>query len=113
LTRPIHLGEFRPIAAIEALGEVGASKAACQDQDRQFTRGPTIEGWSSLTYRRRQPPMQKRIEVAHKFEIGDAVVVPWGIDEVRGSVAEVYGPAHDRRVVVVLTPELRAHRSVD
>jgi hypothetical protein len=50
--------------------------------------------------------MQRRIEVAHKFEIGDAVVVPWGIDEVRGSVAEVYGPAHDRRVVVALTPEL-------
>jgi hypothetical protein len=50
--------------------------------------------------------MQGRIEVAHKFEIGDAVVIPWGIDEVRGRVAELYGPAHDRRIVVALTPEL-------
>jgi hypothetical protein len=50
--------------------------------------------------------MVRRIEMAHKFEIGDLVVIPWGLDEVRGNVAEVYGPAHDRRVVVALTPEL-------
>ncbi len=50
--------------------------------------------------------MVRRIAVAHRFEIGDAVVIPWGLDEVRGIVAEVYGPTHDRRVVVGLTPDL-------
>jgi hypothetical protein len=44
--------------------------------------------------------------MADKFRIGDLVLIPWGLDEVRGIVAEVYGPALDRRVVVALTPEL-------
>lgn len=44
--------------------------------------------------------------MAHSLNVGDAVVIPWGIAEVRGTVAEVYGPANDRRVVVALTPEM-------
>lgn len=44
--------------------------------------------------------------MAHSLKVGDAVVIPWGIAEVRGTVAEVYGPANDRRVVVALTPEM-------
>ncbi len=44
--------------------------------------------------------------MAHTLKVGDAVVIPWGLDEVRGTVAEVYGPVHDRRVVVALTPEM-------
>lgn len=50
--------------------------------------------------------MVRRIDVAHTLKVGDAVVIPWGIAEVRGTVAEVYGPANDRRVVVALTPEM-------
>lgn len=37
---------------------------------------------------------------------GDLVVIPWGIDEVRGTVAELYGEGPAARVVVRLTPEL-------
>lgn len=44
--------------------------------------------------------------MAHTLRVGDAVVIPWGIDEVRGVVAEVYGPGNDRRVVITLTPEM-------
>ncbi len=47
--------------------------------------------------------------MAHNFELGATVVIPWGIDEVRGTVAEVYGPEHDRRVVVALSPELSSY----
>lgn len=37
---------------------------------------------------------------------GDRIKIPWGVDEVEGTVDEVYGPVHLRRVVVRLTPEL-------
>jgi hypothetical protein len=37
---------------------------------------------------------------------GDEVVIPWGVTEVQGAVAEVYGPVGQRKVVVNLTPEL-------
>ena len=37
---------------------------------------------------------------------GDSVVIAWGLDEVRGTVAEVYGTGRRRHVVVALTPEL-------
>lgn len=47
--------------------------------------------------------------MAHDFELGATVVIPWGIDEVRGTVAEVYGPENDRRLVVALTPELSSY----
>lgn len=43
--------------------------------------------------------------MAHILEVGDVVVIPWGIAEIRGTVAEVYGPVSDRQVVVALTPE--------
>ena len=44
--------------------------------------------------------------MAGTLHIGDNVVIPWGVDEVRGTVAEVYGTGPARRVVVALTPEL-------
>lgn len=37
---------------------------------------------------------------------GDEVSIPWGLDEVRGRVREVYGSPLRRHVVVELTPEL-------
>ena len=36
---------------------------------------------------------------------GDEVLIPWGLDEVRGRVHEVYGTPPRRQVVVELTPE--------
>jgi len=36
----------------------------------------------------------------------DEVMIRWGFTEVRGRVAEVYGPQALRRVVVALEPEL-------
>ncbi len=42
-------------------------------------------------------------------KLGDRVVIPWGIGEVSGTVAEVYGRVGDRRVVVALTPELSGY----
>ncbi|MGH9165351.1 MAG: hypothetical protein ACRDZW_07570 [Acidimicrobiales bacterium] len=47
--------------------------------------------------------------MAQNFELGATVVIPWGIDEVRGTVAEIYGPEYDRRVVVMLSPELSSY----
>lgn len=44
-----------------------------------------------------------------KLEIGDTVVIPWGVDEVRGTVAEVYGSPPRVHVVVALTPELSSY----
>ncbi len=44
--------------------------------------------------------------MAKSFKPGDAVVVDWGLDHVRGTVAEIYGVGRARRVVVELTPEL-------
>lgn len=41
-----------------------------------------------------------------KLSYGDEVVVPWGVDEVHGTVREAYGPAARRRVIIDLTPEL-------
>ncbi len=37
---------------------------------------------------------------------GDEVIIPWGVDEVRGTVREVYGTPPRVHVVVELTPEL-------
>ena len=39
------------------------------------------------------------------FTPGDAVLIPWGVDEVRGTVAEVYGSGLMARVVITLKPE--------
>ncbi len=44
-----------------------------------------------------------------KFEVGDTVVIPWGVDEVHGTVAEVYGNSPRVQVVVALTPELSSY----
>lgn len=43
--------------------------------------------------------------MSHTLTSGTAVVIPWGADEVRGTVVEVYGENDNLRVVVVLTPE--------
>lgn len=37
---------------------------------------------------------------------GDEISIRWGVAEVKGTVAEVYGPSEDRRVLILLTPEL-------
>jgi len=47
--------------------------------------------------------------MAHNFKFGETVIIPWGIDEVRATVSEVYGPSEDRRVVVILSPELSSY----
>ncbi|MEO8696517.1 MAG: hypothetical protein ABI658_23600 [Acidimicrobiales bacterium] len=47
--------------------------------------------------------------MAIKFDVGDTVIIPWGIDEVRGTVAELYGNAPRIQVVVELTPELSSY----
>lgn len=41
-----------------------------------------------------------------RFSYGDEVIIPWGLDEVRGTVREVYGTPPKVQVVVELTPEL-------
>lgn len=41
-----------------------------------------------------------------EFVYGEVVVIPWGIDEVRGTVREVYGTPPRLHVVIALTPEL-------
>lgn len=41
-----------------------------------------------------------------QLERGDEVTIPWGTDEVHGTVREVYGRPDQWRVVVELTPEL-------
>ena len=43
--------------------------------------------------------------MATSLKVGDAVVIPWGISEVRGKVAEIYGSGQGRHVVVALQPE--------
>lgn len=37
---------------------------------------------------------------------GEEVIIPWGLDEVRGTVREVYGRPPRVQVVIDLTPEL-------
>ena len=44
-----------------------------------------------------------------ELAFGDEVLIPWGIDEVRGNVHEIYGPVGRRQVVVRLTPELSGY----
>lgn len=43
------------------------------------------------------------------FETGEEVVIPWGLDEVRGRIAEIYGQAPRVQVVIELTPELSSY----
>lgn len=40
------------------------------------------------------------------FKVGEVVVVPWGLAEVRGTIAEIYGNAKRIHVVIELTPEV-------
>lgn len=42
----------------------------------------------------------------NKLRPGDEISIPWGLTRVKGIVEEVYGPAKDRRVLVLLTPEV-------
>jgi len=36
---------------------------------------------------------------------GDELVIPWGLDETRGTVHEIYGPPARRHVVILLSSE--------
>ena len=45
---------------------------------------------------------------ADGLRFGEEVLIPWGLDEVRGLVREVYGPPGRLHVVVELRPELSA-----
>jgi len=40
------------------------------------------------------------------LKVGEVVVVPWGLAEVRGTIAEIYGNATRAHVVIELTPEV-------
>ena len=39
------------------------------------------------------------------YKVGDLVVFLWGVAEVQGTVAEVYGQRDHRQVVIALDPE--------
>lgn len=43
---------------------------------------------------------------APKLTYGEEVLIPWGLDEVRGTVREIYGPPGREHVIIDLTPEL-------
>ena len=47
--------------------------------------------------------------MANSLKAGDEVLIPWGLGDVHGTVAEVYGTGSRRRVVVRLTPELSGY----
>lgn len=41
-----------------------------------------------------------------EFAFGEEVIIPWGLEEVRGTVRDVYGTPPRVHVVIDLTPEL-------
>lgn len=41
-----------------------------------------------------------------ELSYGDEVAIDWGLDEVHGTVHEVYGPPGRRHVVIMLSPEV-------
>ena len=43
------------------------------------------------------------------FAYGEEVVFLWGIQEVRGTVHEIYGSGARRQVVVMLTPSMSGY----
>lgn len=53
--------------------------------------------------------MEPQLNLDDRLAIGDEVVIPWGVDEVRGKVVEVYGNVPKVRVVVELQPELSGY----
>jgi len=40
-----------------------------------------------------------------ELKVGDAVIFMWGVSEVAGTVAEVYGRRGHRQVVIALEPD--------
>lgn len=44
-----------------------------------------------------------------EFNYGDLVAFPWGSGEIRGTVAEVYGPKGGRQVVIALDPDISGY----
>lgn len=50
--------------------------------------------------------MNRGIVAATKLAYGEEVLIPWGLDEVRGTVREIYGQAGREHVIIDLTPEL-------
>jgi hypothetical protein len=57
----------------------------------------------------RRTEMEPQLKLDDHVAIGDDVVIPWGVDEVRGKVVEVYGNAPKVQVVVELQPELSSY----
>lgn len=45
----------------------------------------------------------------NELSFGEEVIIPWGLDEVRGTVHEVYGTKPRLYVVVQLTRELSGY----
>ncbi|MCC6225875.1 MAG: hypothetical protein IT195_05675 [Microthrixaceae bacterium] len=41
-----------------------------------------------------------------ELKIGESVIVPWGLAEVRGNVVEVYGRGQRVHVVIRLSPDV-------
>lgn len=50
--------------------------------------------------------MNRGIVATPKLLYGEEVLIPWGLDEVRGTVREVYGQPGHEHVIIDLTPEL-------
>ena len=44
--------------------------------------------------------------MSQALKVGKVVIVPWGLAQVKGTVAEVYGSAPRIHVVIELTPEI-------
>lgn len=44
--------------------------------------------------------------MSQELKVGEVVIVPWGLAEVRGTIAEIYGNAARAHVVIELTPEV-------
>lgn len=49
-------------------------------------------------------PSEEMARRRTQLKPGDEISIPWGLDRVRGTVHEVYGPPTRRYVVVLLTP---------
>jgi hypothetical protein len=47
----------------------------------------------------------KEVAMKDDLQLGDLVAFQWGVAEVHGTVAEVYGQRGRRRVVLALDPE--------
>lgn len=53
--------------------------------------------------------MVRERKMSEELQVGDTVIIPWGLDEVRGNAVQVYGTPPRLQVVVELTPELSSY----